>query len=42
MNGKIGFGFGDAARFRVSIFRQRGNVGLVLRTISNELLKKSY
>ena len=29
----FGFAFGDAARFRVSIFRQRGNVAMVLRQI---------
>ena len=26
----FGFAFGDLARFRVSIFKQRGNVGMVL------------
>ena len=34
----FGFGFGDKARFRVSIFKQKGNVGMVLRQISNKLL----
>jgi twitching motility protein PilT len=34
----FGFAFGDKARFRVSAFRQKGNVGMVLRTISNDLL----
>lgn len=34
----FGFAFGDAARFRVSIFRQKGNVGMVLRQIPNEFL----
>src|SRR6476619_3675817 len=29
----FGFAFGDAARFRVSIFRQRGNMAMVLRQI---------
>jgi twitching motility protein PilT len=29
----FGFAFGDAARFRVSVFRQRGNVAMVLRQI---------
>src|SRR5262247_1863806 len=29
----FGFSFGEAARFRVSVFRQRGNVALVLRQI---------
>ena len=33
-----GFAFGDAGRFRVSIFRQRGHVAMVLRLIPNELL----
>jgi twitching motility protein PilT len=33
----FGFAFGDAARFRVSIFRQRGNVSMVLRQIPVEL-----
>jgi len=34
----FGFAFGEAARFRVAIFKQRGNVGLVLRRIPNEFL----
>ena len=34
----FGFSFGDKARFRVSAFKQKGNVGLVLRQISNTLL----
>jgi twitching motility protein PilT len=34
----FGFAFGDQARFRVSIFKQRGNVGMVLRQIPNEKL----
>ncbi|NCD22946.1 MAG: type IV pili twitching motility protein PilT, partial [Spartobacteria bacterium] len=34
----FGFGFGDAARFRVSIFRQKGHVGLVLRQIPTKML----
>jgi twitching motility protein PilT len=34
----FGFAFGEAARFRVSIFRQKGNVGLVLRQIPTKLL----
>src|SRR3990172_6802779 len=33
----FGFAFGDMARFRVSIFRQRGNVAMVLRQIPLEL-----
>jgi twitching motility protein PilT len=32
------FAFGDMARFRVSIFKQRGNVAMVLRQIPNKLL----
>jgi len=34
----FGFAFGDLARFRVSIFKQKGNVGLVLRQIPIKLL----
>ncbi|QDU33920.1 Type II/IV secretion system protein [Poriferisphaera corsica] len=34
----FGFAYGDAARFRVSIFKQKGNVSLVLRQIPNRLL----
>jgi len=34
----FGFAFGTAARFRVSIFKQRGNVGMVLRQIPNKFL----
>ena len=34
----FGFSFGDQARFRVSVFRQRGYTGLVLRLIPNKLL----
>ncbi len=34
----FGFAFGDAARFRVSVFKQRGNVGLVLRQIPNHFM----
>lgn len=34
----FGFAYGDAARFRVSIFRQRGNLALVLRQIPSTLL----
>ncbi|MCA9171189.1 MAG: PilT/PilU family type 4a pilus ATPase, partial [Planctomycetales bacterium] len=30
--------FGDQARFRVSIFKQRGNIGMVLRQIPNTML----
>ena len=34
----FGFAFGDQARFRVSIFKQRGYTGMVLRQIPNKLL----
>jgi twitching motility protein PilT len=34
----FGFAFGDMARFRVSVFKERGNHGLVLRQIPNKLL----
>lgn len=34
----FGFAYGDAARFRVSIFRQRGELAMVLRQIPNKLL----
>ncbi|MFO7820506.1 MAG: type IV pilus twitching motility protein PilT [Lentisphaeria bacterium] len=34
----FGFAFGDQARFRVSIFRQKGVIGMVLRTIPNDLM----
>ena len=34
----FGFAFGDQARFRVSIFKQRGHIGMVLRRIPNEFL----
>jgi len=33
----FGFAYGDKARFRVSVFRQKGSVGLVLRQIPNKL-----
>ena len=33
----FGFAFGDQARFRVSVFRQRGNVAMVLRQIPVDL-----
>ncbi len=35
----FGFGFGDKARFRVSTFRQKGCIGIVLRLIPNKMLK---
>ncbi|MHB0957643.1 MAG: type IV pilus twitching motility protein PilT [Pirellulaceae bacterium] len=34
----FGFAFGDKARFRVSIFKQRGDVAMVLRQIPNDYL----
>ena len=34
----FGFGFGDQARFRVSILKSKGNVGIVLRQIPSRLL----
>lgn len=34
----FGFGFGDKARFRVSVFKAKGHVGMVLRQISSTLL----
>jgi twitching motility protein PilT len=34
----FGFAFGDKCRFRVSVLKQRGNVGIVLRQIPNDLM----
>jgi len=34
----FGFGFGEKARFRVSVLKGKGNVGVVLRQIPNTLL----
>ena len=34
----FGFAFGELARFRVSIFKQRGNVAMVLRQIPTKLM----
>jgi twitching motility protein PilT len=34
----FGFAFGDKARFRVSVFRQKGNITIVLRLIPTKLL----
>jgi twitching motility protein PilT len=34
----FGFAFGDKARFRVSVFKQRGNVAIVLRQIPLKLM----
>src|SRR5512134_2294335 len=34
----LGFAFGDLARFRVSVFKEKGNFGVVARQIPNKLL----
>ena len=34
----FGFAFGDAARFLVSVFKQRGQIAMVLRQIPNKML----
>ncbi|MCA9284552.1 MAG: type IV pilus twitching motility protein PilT [Phycisphaerales bacterium] len=34
----FGFAYGDQARFRVAVFRQRGSITMVLRLIPNKLL----
>lgn len=34
----FGFAYGDSARFRVAVFKQRGMIGMVLRRIPNEFL----
>lgn len=34
----FGFAYGEAARFRVSVFRQRGDLAICLRQIPNKLL----
>jgi twitching motility protein PilT len=34
----FGFAFEDVARFRVSVFKQKGNVGLVLRLIPRKIM----
>src|SRR5512140_42991 len=33
-----GFAFGDKGRFRVSVFRQKGNISMVLRLIPSKIL----
>jgi twitching motility protein PilT len=38
----FGFGYGDQARFRVSVLKQKGNVGIVLRQIPNDLLSLDH
>src|ERR1039458_5517630 len=35
----FGFAFGDMARFRVSVFKEKGNFGVVLRQIPNKMLR---
>src|SRR5258707_618303 len=37
-SGDFGFSYGEEARFRVAIFKQRGYASLVLRRIPNKLL----
>src|SRR6476661_8568743 len=37
-SGDFGFAYGDKARFRVAIFKQRGNCSMVLRQIPNGML----
>lgn len=34
----FGFAFGDKARFRVAVFKQRGHISMVLRRIPNEFM----
>ncbi len=34
----FGFAFGDAGRFRVAVFKQKGNVSIVLRLIPSKLM----
>src|ERR1700677_994423 len=35
----FGFAFGELARFRVSVFKEKGNFGMVLRQIPTKLLR---
>ena len=37
-SGDFGFAYGDKARFRVAIFKQKGYASMVLRRIPNQLL----
>ncbi|HEX4797427.1 MAG TPA: PilT/PilU family type 4a pilus ATPase [Humisphaera sp.] len=37
-SGDFGFAYGEQARFRVSIFKQKGNTSLVLRRIPNSIM----
>jgi twitching motility protein PilT len=32
----FGFAFGDQARFRIAVFKRRGNIGMVLRRIRTD------
>ena len=38
----FGFAFGDKARFRVSIFKQRGSIAMVLRQIPTEMMSPEF
>ena len=38
----FGFAYADKARFRVSIFKQRGNIAMVLRQIPNEMMAPDF
>ncbi len=38
----FGFAYADKARFRVSIFKQRSNIAMVLRQIPNEMLPPEF
>ncbi len=38
----FGFAYGEKARFRVSIFKQRGNIAMVLRQIPYEMLSPEF
>ena len=38
----FGFAYADKARFRVSIFKQRGHIAMVLRQIPNEMMSPEF
>jgi twitching motility protein PilT len=38
----FGFAYADKARFRVSIFKQRGDIAMVLRQIPNEMMPPDF
>ena len=38
----FGFAYGEKARFRVSIFKQRGNIAMVLRQIPNDMMSPEF